>query len=238
MGVFFTELGAQLSDLSGSEWDELGSSLQIFGEALSRLRAVPKVGGPAAAGGETMSSGGGKMRGPADEGASLYERRKRLEDALKKAGEKNRRRLVVVVDDLDRLRRQEIRDLVALVKLNADLPNQNFVLAYDRERVEHALGEVEGNGRAYLDKIVQVVHDVPETREADAKLALLEAVTRVTEAAAEIGPYDPSRVSEVLKELVLPLVGSIRGVKRYANALPVTGSVQSVTRWHWPMCWG
>lgn len=222
MGIFFTELGAQLSDLSGSEWDELGSSLQIFGTALSKLRAVPTVGGATAAGGENMSGVGRRMRGSADEGASLYERRKRLEDALKKAGEKNRRRLIIVVDDLDRLRRQEIRDLVALVKLNADLPNLHFILAYDRERVEHALGEVEGNGRAYLDKIVQVVHDVPEAREIDVKLALVEAVSEVTDAAAEIGPYEPDRVSEVLKELVFPLVGSIRGVKRYANALPVT----------------
>lgn len=222
MGIFFTELGAQLSDLSGSEWDELGSSLQIFGAALSRLRTVPKMGGPAAAGGESMAAGGGRMRGPADEGASLYERRKRLERALKKAGEKNSRRLVVVVDDIDRLRRQEIRDLVALVKLNADLPNLHFVLAYDRERVEYALDEVEGNGRAYLDKIVQVVHDVPEARETDVKLALVAAVSEVTDAAAETGPYEPDRAIEVLNEIVLPLVGSIRGVKRYANALPVT----------------
>ncbi len=130
--------------------------------------------------------------------------------------------MVVMVDDLDRLRQQEIRDVVALVRLNADLPNLVFVLAYDRARVEQALAEEEGEGRSYLEKIVQVVHDVPEARTVDVKSALVDAFAEVTDVAAETGPYDPDRVGEVLNEVVFPLVGTLRGVKRYANAPPVT----------------
>src|ERR687898_483130 len=72
MGVFFTELAAQLSDLTGSEWDELGASMQAFGATLSRLRTVPVAGGFGAGGGGTLSSSGGGIRGAADEGGSLY----------------------------------------------------------------------------------------------------------------------------------------------------------------------
>ena len=221
MGVFFTELGAQLSDLSGTEWDELGATMQAFGATLSRLRTVPAVGGFAAAGGATVAAGGGSLRGAADEGASLYERRRRLEEALVRAGERNGRRLVVVVDDLDRLRRQEIRDLVALVKLNADLPNLHFVLAYDRERVEQALGEAEGDGRAYLEKIVQVAYDVPKSREVDLTKELLDATNEALSHAAVTGPLDEHRFGSILRGIILPLVGSVRDVRRYANALPV-----------------
>lgn len=221
MGVFFTELGAQLSDLSGAEWDELGASMQAFGAMLSRLRTAPVAGEAAAAGGATMSAGGGSMRGAADEGASLFERRKRLEAALVRAGERNGRRLVIVVDDLDRLRRQEIRDLVALVKLNADLPNLHFVLAYDRERVEQALGETEGDGRAYLEKIVQVAYDVPKSRDVDLAQELLDATNEALRHASVTGPFDEHRFGSILRGIILPLVGSVRDVRRYANALPV-----------------
>ena len=221
MGVFFRELGAQLSDLSGAEWDELGATMQAFGAALSRLRTVPVAGGAVAAGGATVSAGGGKMRGAADEGASLAERRRRLEVALRRAGERNGRRLVIVVDDLDRLRRQEIRDLVALVKLNADLPNLHFVLAYDRERVEQALGEAEGDGRAYLEKIVQVAYDVPKSRDVDLSQELIDAVNEALRHAEATGPFDEHRFGSILHGIILPLVGSVRDVRRYANALPV-----------------
>jgi predicted KAP-like P-loop ATPase len=222
MGVFFTELGAQLNDLSGTEWDELGASMQAFGAILSRLRTVPAVGGAAAAGGQTMSAGGARMKGAADEGASLYERRCRLEESLRRSGERNGRRIVIMVDDLDRLRLQEIRDLVALVKLNADLPNLHFVLAYAQERVERSLGEVEGDGRAYLEKIVQVAHDVPKSRDVDLSEELISAINETLSHATVTGPLDDHRFGNIFHGIIRPLVNSVRDVLRYANALPVT----------------
>lgn len=221
VGIFFAELGAQLGDIGGQPWQELGSAMREFGVALATLRSVPVAGRWLEAGAKGVQQAGSRLEGPADEEASLLERRRRLEEALGKIGEIGKK-IVIVVDDLDRLRWQEIRDVVALVRLNADLPNLSFVLAYDRGRVEQALGEAEGDGRAYLEKIVQVAHDVPLARIVDLKSTLVDAVAEVADNASEFGPYDPGRVSEVLDEIVFPLVGSLRGVKRYANALPVT----------------
>ena len=78
------------------------------------------------------------------------------------------KRLVIVVDDVDRLRPDEVLDIVRLVRLVGDFPNTLYLLAFDRRRVEECLGE--GNaerGRAYLEKIVQVTHDVPTARQPD-----------------------------------------------------------------------
>lgn len=219
VGLFFTELGAQLSDMTGRLWQDLGEAMKSFGELLGTLRTVPLVGGFAAAGGRGLEMGGSRMTGSAEESISLRERKNRLAEALGKLGGK---KLVIMVDDLDRLRRQEIRDIVALVRLNADLPNILFVLAYDRERVEKALGEHEGEGQSYLEKIVQVVHNVPEARAVDLKSSLLDAVNEVTNNADSFGPYDPGRVIEVLNTTVFPLVRTMRDVRRYTNSLPVT----------------
>ncbi len=73
-----------------------------------------------------------------------------------------------------------------------------------------------------MEKIVQVAHDVPQARMVDLKSALVDAVVEATNSAAETGPYDPGRVGEVLNQIVFPLVGTLHGVKRYANALPAT----------------
>ncbi len=220
--IFFAELGAQMNEM-GELWQEFGSTMQTVGETLADMRTLPLfIGRFAAAGGRGLERSGRRMKGTADEGASLYERRRRLEEALGKVGRRTGNRIVIMVDDLDRLRWEEIRDVVSLVRLNADLPNLVFVLAYDRARVEQALGKEEGDGRAYLEKIVQVSHDVPQARVVDLKSSLLDAVSEVTDEAADFGPYDPAKVGEVLNEIVFPLVSTLRGVKRYANALPVT----------------
>ena len=217
VGIFFEELGARLRE-KGERWKTVGQAMEGFGELLGSLRSVPVAGpwvGPVGSGLKL----GGRLLGRKDKQPdSLASRKEKLKEALRQTG----KRIVVMVDDLDRLRHQEIRDVVALVRLNADLPNVLFLLAYDRGRVEKALREVEGDGRSYLEKIVQVVHDVPEAREIDLKGALLDAVSEIIEAAPTLGPYDPHRVSEVLQRIVLPLMSTVRDVKRYTNALPVT----------------
>lgn len=72
------------------------------------------------------------------------------------------RPLVVFVDDIDRLEPEQIRILLRQVKANANLPNIVFVLLFQPSIVENALDPVaDGDGRAFLEKIVQANFDLP-----------------------------------------------------------------------------
>jgi len=73
-----------------------------------------------------------------------------------------KRPLIVFVDDIDRLEPDQIRIILRQVKVNANLPNIVFVLLFQPSIVEKALDPIAGgNGRAFLEKIVQVNFDLP-----------------------------------------------------------------------------
>ena len=77
-----------------------------------------------------------------------------------------RRRVVVFLDDLDRLDRREIQAVVRLVKLCGDFNHVDYVLAFDRDVVASAIGGHYGAGAAvdgydYLQKLVQVSLELP-----------------------------------------------------------------------------
>jgi predicted KAP-like P-loop ATPase len=59
--------------------------------------------------------------------AGLEELRRRLFDALAKAD----KRIVVLIDDIDRLDKHETHTLFRLIKACADFPNVCYVLAFD-----------------------------------------------------------------------------------------------------------
>ncbi|MDC7715638.1 P-loop NTPase fold protein [Vogesella sp. DC21W] len=70
---------------------------------------------------------------------------------------------IVIIDDLDRLSHEEIREVFRAVKGVLDLPNIVYVIAYDRAIVASALDEVhKGKGEAYLEKIVQLQYRLPK----------------------------------------------------------------------------
>ena len=86
--------------------------------------------------------------------------RHKVDQALRRLN----RPIVVVVDDIDRLTTPEIRDMFKLVRLTANFPNIIYIVAFDRERVEEALGgerEKGTLGRDYLEKIMQFYLNVP-----------------------------------------------------------------------------
>lgn len=91
-------------------------------------------------------------------GESLDKVRKSLESRLRELD----RPLVVFVDDIDRLEPEQIRMLLRQVKANANLPNIVFVLLFQPSIVERALDPVaDGDGRAFLEKVVQASFDLP-----------------------------------------------------------------------------
>jgi KAP family P-loop domain len=91
------------------------------------------------------------------------------------------RNMLVVVDDIDRLEPDQIRTVIRHVKANANFPGRTYLLLYQREIVERAFdGDTPGEGRKYLEKIVQAAFDVPvveETRIGSIVLAELEKIT-------------------------------------------------------------
>lgn len=72
------------------------------------------------------------------------------------------KKLLIVIDDIDRLNQSEIREVFRLVRINADFPNTVYLLSFDRKIIERSLEEQVGfSGKDYLEKIVQVNFDIP-----------------------------------------------------------------------------
>jgi KAP family P-loop domain len=87
-----------------------------------------------------------------------------LRDDISAALKDLQQKIVVVVDDLDRIPPAEVAAMVQTIKAVADFPNVVYLLAYEpggpARALERAL-EVE-DGRAYLEKIVQLPVPLPQ----------------------------------------------------------------------------
>ena len=115
----------------------------------TRIPRLTRIAGRMAEYGAALSPGASALLGPAGQllglarelkpllEKSTHQRRLELQRALRAA----RRRVVVLIDDMDRLDAREVREILRLVKLVADLPGVVHVLSYDRARVEQALKE-------------------------------------------------------------------------------------------------
>jgi predicted KAP-like P-loop ATPase len=215
---FFEELTAQLLEEPDDRLRRIGEALERYGTLLGPLRYVPGVGRYAEGAEKATRILGGLFKGREEKLVSVRTRRRELEKALNGLDG----RIAIFIDDLDRLsRKDEIQDVVRLVRLNADLPNVVFVMAFDRWRVEEALAGVEGDGRAYLEKIVQVVHDIPAIREVDLSRVLVEEINQII-GQAPTGPFDEHEFWNVFHTIIRPLFQNVRDVRRYTDALPMT----------------
>ena len=208
---FFSELSAQLNqrDLKGLK--DVAKALSELGESLAPLSPIPG----AAIVAELLA----KLTRHATQPPSLLEKRERLRDALTRSDS----RVVVLIDDIDRLEPNETRELMRLVRLTSDLPNIVFLLAFDRRRVARSLSraEDEEEGQQYLDKILQITYDLPTVHEAilpDRFFTWLEELLQ----GREVGQLDKPVWGRVFYEVIKPLLGNLRHVKRYLSSLPVT----------------
>lgn len=81
-----------------------------------------------------------------------------VNDALDKLG----KRLIVFVDDFDRLTDVEIIEVLKLIDKNAAFRSTIFITAYDEKAVSNALRKYEGaNGIAYIDKFFTLRFHLP-----------------------------------------------------------------------------
>lgn len=83
-------------------------------------------------------------------------------------------RILVIVDDIDRLQEGEVRTLLQMVKTVGCLPNVVYLLAYDRGEVLRAFGGRRDGAASFLEKIVQHEAELPRPSRT-ALLAILDS---------------------------------------------------------------
>lgn len=225
ISAFFQVLAEHLSD------DE--TKAKKFGTSLGRFAKgnTDSLAGLVAAVGLTVDPTAGLLSGAAtnmgkrslDASLDRWLSTPSLQTTYTQLGERlkaEKRRIVVVIDDLDRLSSDEIRSMMQMVKSVGKLPYVTYLLSYDRKHVWAALEE----GRAvdpleptFAEKIIQQELTLPQPS-SSALLSLLDK--NIGFIAEQIESSD--RWYKIVSHGVRRWMKTPRDINRYTNALKFT----------------
>lgn len=139
--------------------------------------------------------------------------------ALTEALKNLKKKILVVIDDVDRLNDSQVKDIFQLVKQIGDLPNILYVLSMDKRRVVKALDHFqEGNGEEYLEKIIQLPFILPEISEDDLRSAFFKMMEDSIKSNFEDSiSWDQDYIGKVYADCVSPYVRNLRDISRIMN---------------------
>ncbi len=128
-------------------------------------------------------------------------------------------KILIVIDDIDRLNSIEIRQIFQLVKALGDFPNTIYLLAFDKHVVIESLKKVqEGPGIDYLEKIVQIPFEVPIISGEKVERYLFDALNGLLEDLPQ-QKWDENHWLNMYLGGMKYFFATIRDVKRYINNL-------------------
>lgn len=218
--AFFKVLSEKLSGAKRPTlWDRsLRRARDVSDPVLDALATVAVVADPTAG---VASKAAAKvasisLRGAIDrflEEPSLQAAYEKLHSLL----QQKRTRFLVVIDDLDRLRKEEIRSIMQMVKTVGRLPNVLYLLSYDREIVWEALDEgiaAQRRGPNFGEKIVQQEIELPRPFQDDLLTMLDTEVAFLTAATPS-----NTRWLYLVRDGVRRWMRQPRDVQRLANAV-------------------
>ena len=144
---------------------------------------------------------------------SLDEIKEELNNSLEKLNKK----VVIVIDDIDRLSDNDIREIFQLVKSIADFKNTIYILSYDNNIVSEALNNLQkGRGEEYLEKIIQVPIMLPHISKSDVNKIFLNKLGNILTVSEE--EFDKNYYNELYSNGFSNNLTNLRDVERYLNS--------------------
>lgn len=218
--TFFATLSQALGKRLGGRKADIAAVLKRYGSVVAGLSVgIPGVSFDP---GETMVKLGEAM-----DGQSLEEMRGDFEAILRDADQ----RLLVIIDDVDRLDDDETHALFKLVKLAADFERVTYLMAFDEGRVAAALAkrhssasrkrneERTAGGFEFLEKIVQLPLRLPRARKRALDLIVDDAIgTALMGAGIQLNEREAREFGRRYAEGFSPAITSVRAAKRFASA--------------------
>jgi len=207
---FFTGLAQSLKSTLASRAEEIGKEVREYGSLVQLLcsgtREVARL--------ENESLAAVDLEG----------QKRRIGAILSQSTKK----VVVLIDDIDRLDESAMQAIFRLVKLTADFENTVYVLAFDAEMVASVVGERFAAtretklqaGQDFLEKIVQVPLDLPAAPPEALRTFSFEAMNEALSAArVEITEAEASQFVKQFHEGLEIRLKTPRMAKRFGNAL-------------------
>lgn len=160
--------------LAGALDAKLQSGTARVGEVLKQysalLKPIPFAGDAAST---LAAAAGGSMSASSTD---LGSQKRKIDQILGNSG----KRIVILMDDLDRLDKSEIQTIFRLVKVAADFQHTAYVLAFDDALISAALADRDATGSIhgvnFLEKIVQLPLHLPPVSEQTMLQLTLETV--------------------------------------------------------------
>ncbi|MEX2484721.1 MAG: P-loop NTPase fold protein [Brumimicrobium sp.] len=171
---FFFTLADSLDESLKKNKEKVGNLIKEYSGFLKPLSwFVPDVANPE----QVANALGSKLSE-----VQLETLKNRIETILKNNGKK----IVIYIDDIDRLNRVEIQSVFKLVKLTGNFANTHYILAFDDKLVAQSLGPMfgEGNSQAgfnFLEKIIQTPIKLPQVQRSDLMSYCVEKLNDVME---------------------------------------------------------
>lgn len=132
-------------------------------------------------------------------------------------------KVVVFIDDLDRLDKEEIYTILKLIKLNANFSNFIFIVNIDSDHVakaiKHRYGDDIEDGHFFLEKIINIPIHLPKIEDADLKEFFRKKIEQVK---VNLTLSNTEKAKEMFKEIDMEfssdLFSSPREIIRVLNS--------------------
>lgn len=151
-----------------------------------------------------------------------------LKHRIGKLLELSKKRIVIYIDDIDRLDKDEMHSIFRLVKLTGDFAFTSYILSFDEKMVASAIGNRfgEGNkrsGKNFLEKIIQVPLQIPKAQSKDLNEYALEIIEKsMKNNGIILSEQETQRFIEQFTKNILPKLNTPRLAVRYGNSISFT----------------
>ena len=148
-----------------------------------------------------------------------------LKNRISKKLEDSKRRIIIFIDDIDRLEKSEIHSIFRLVKLTGDFPYITYLLSFDAKMVAAAIGDRFGQGNfeageSFLEKIVQVPLRLPKIQPAILNEFCVKNINETMKSIdIELEQNEAARFAQQFSDNILIRLKTPRLAVRYSNLL-------------------
>ncbi len=127
-------------------------------------------------------------------------------------------KIIIVIDDIDRLTDAETEHIFRLVKGVADFDNLVYILSYDKAIVSQSLEKFKSeNGQRYLEKIIHYPLTIPKAHKVTIKKMLLDEFKRILEGLQYANNTISSTDWDKLFDVLLKYIKTVRDKNQLVN---------------------